>query len=83
MLLLREDFGLSISTLTKLGIEVATLDGRGFLGDIFNGSRIFTEARFTVLLCFVGGADATKERPSRFSGMEWRAVSPVQGGHIG
>lgn len=82
MLLLRDDFGVSVSTLTKLGIEVATLDGLGFLGDVFR-SRIFTPARFTALLCFVGGADATKERPSRFSGMEWRAVDPVKGSHIG
>lgn len=79
MLLLLDDFGVvSVSTRTKLGMDVATLDGRGFL--VFAGSRIFTTLdRFTELLCLVGGADATKERPSRFSGMECSAACGFHG----
>lgn len=77
VLLLLEDFGVPASTCTKLGMEVATLDGLGFLGDDL--SLILTPAellvpRFTLLLCLVGGAlDAIKERPNLFSGMEFRA----------
>lgn len=58
-------------------MEVATLDGLGFLGDDL--SLIFTGdwpvvPRFTLLLCLVGGAlDAIKERPNLFSGMVFRA----------
>jgi len=83
VLLLLEEFGESVSTRTKLGIDVATLEGLGFRGDDF-GSRIFTpELRFTALLCLLGGADATKERPRRFSGMVCSAVvGEVFGCHV-
>ena len=77
VLLLLDDLGVPPSTCTKLGMEVATLDGRGFRGD--DRSLIFTGdcpvvPRFTLLLCLVGGAlDAIKERPNLFSGMVFRA----------
>ena len=77
VLLLLDDFDVPISTCTKLGMEVATLDGLGFLGDDL--SLILTVVwpvvpRFTLLLCLVGGAlDAIKERPNLFSGMVFRA----------
>ena len=72
-----------VSTCTKLGIEVATLDGLGFLGDdlsLILTVDVWLEPKLTLLLCLVGGAlDAIKERPNLFSGMVFRAgIWPVR-----
>lgn len=74
MLLLRES-GVFFTLGEKLGVDPATLAGRGFLGVVF--SRSLTGSlcdRFIVLFGRVGGGPlgARKDRP--FSGIVLRAV---------
>lgn len=63
------------STCIKLGIDVATLDGRGFLGvDLSRNLTFSFECKLIVLFGLVGGGPAPAIKERRFSVMVLSAV---------